>query len=241
MVSLEGRQVARDKGTPQGGVISPLLSNLFMHYTFDLWMKRSYPDKLWCRYADDGLVHLETEQEALELFAALKERFERCGLQLHSEKTRIVYCRDDNRRKRYSNKSFDFLGYTFRPRESRNIKRNVVFCSFTPAVSKRALNAMRAKIRKMNVRNRTDLSLEEIAKWINPILRGWMNYYGQFCRSGLDPLWRHFNKTLVAWAMRKYKHLQRYRRQTISLFEKISEAKPGLFVHWQNGIKGAFA
>lgn len=241
MVFQEGGQVARDKGTPQGGVISPLLSNLFMHYAFDLWMKRTYPDNPWCRYADDGLVHLKTEQEALNLLAALKDRFERCGLQLHSEKTRIVYCSDANRKKRYPNKSFDFLGYTFRPRESRNTKKNIVFTSFTPAVSKRSLNAMRAKVRKMNVRNRTDLSLEEIAKWFNPILWGWLNYYGQFCRSGLDPLWRHFNKTLVAWIMRKYKRLQRYRRRTVSLLEKILESNPVLFVHWQIGIKGSFA
>lgn len=237
----DGTLVQRDKGTPQGGCVSPVLSNLFMHYVFDMWMKQKHPDKPWCRYADDGLVHLKTEVEAQEMLLALKERFEQCGLELHPVKTRIVYCKDGQRKQDKSNKTFDFLGYTFRARVCKNTKHNSLFVNFTPAVSKTALKAMRAKIRKDNLRNRTDLSLKEIAKWYNPILQGWLNYYGCYSRSWLYPVWRHFNKTLIAWAMRKYRHF-RQRKTRASLFlEKIMRQQPKLFVHWRNGMKGVFA
>lgn len=233
----DGTLVQRDRGTPQGGCISPVLSNLF----FDMWMTQKHPDKPWCRYADDGLVHLRTEKAAQELLLALKERFEECGLELHPVKTRIVYCKDGRRKKDKPNKTFDFLGYTFRARVCKNTKRNSLFVNFTPAVSKIALKTMRAKTRRDNLRNRTDLSLKEIAKWYNPILQGWLNYYGRYSRSWLYPVWRHFNKTLVAWAMRKYKHFRRRKTRASLFLEKIMKQQPKLFVHWRNGMKGAFA
>jgi len=237
----DGILVQRDRGTPQGGCISPVLSNLFMHYVFDMWMKQKYPAMPWCRYADDGLVHLKTELEAQEVLLALKDRFEECGLELHPVKTRIVYCKDGQRKKDKPNKTFDFLGYTFRARVCKNTKRNSMFVNFTPAVSKVALKTMRAKTKKDNVRNRTDLNLKEIAKWYNPILQGWLNYYGRYCRSGIYPVWRHFNKTLVAWAMRKYRHFRRRKIKASIFLEKIMRQQPYLFVHWRNGMKGAFA
>lgn len=237
----DGSLKQRDRGTPQGGVISPVLSNLFMHYVFDIWMKRTYPNIPWCRYADDGLAHLRTEQEAQEMLLALKNRFEECELELHPGKTRIVYCKDGQRKGKYSNESFDFLGYTFRPRVCKNSKKNSLFVSFTPAVSKTALKAMRAKTRRDDLRNRTDLSLEEIAKWYNPVLQGWLNYYGSYCRSGMYPVWRHFNKTLIAWAMRKYKTFRQRKTKASIFIEKISKQRPKLFVHWRNGMEGAFA
>lgn len=241
MQMLDGGQKQRDRGTPQGGVVSPVLSNLFMHYVFDAWMKRTYPRRPWCRYADDGLVHLKTEQEAQEMLLALKKRLEECGLELHPEKTRIVYCKDGQRKGRYLNESFDFLGYTFRPRVCKNRKRDSMFVSFTPAVSKTALKAMRAKTRRDNLRNRTDLSLVQIAKWYNPVLQGWLNYYGSYCRSGMYPVWRHFNKTLIAWAMRKYKTFRQRKTRASMFLERISKQRPKLFVHWRNGMQGAFA
>ena len=237
----DGSLKARDRGTPQGGVISPVLSNLFMHYVFDAWMRITYPDRPWCRYADDGLVHLKTEQEAKDMFLALKGRLEECGLEMHPVKTRIVYCKDGTRKERHPNTSFDFLGYTFRPRACKNRKRNSMFVSFTPAVSKTALKAIRAKVRRDDLRNRTDLSLEAIARWYNPILQGWLNYYGAYCRSGLYPVWRHVNKTLIAWAMRKYKSFRRRKTRASIFLEGIMKLRPGLFVHWRNGMKGAFA
>lgn len=237
----DGSLQQRDRGTPQGGVISPVLSNLFMHYVFDVWMKKMHSNNPWCRYADDGLVHCKSEAEAQAMLEALKKRFEECELELHPVKTRIVYCKDGARKGRCTNKSFDFLGYTFRARACKNTKRNSMFINFTPAVSKTAVKAMRAKIRRDDVRNRTDLSLEEIAKWYNPILQGWLNYYGSYSRSGMYPVWRHFNKTLVAWAVRKYKSYRQRKTWASKFLEGISKRRPMLFVHWRNGMQGAFA
>lgn len=241
MQMADGSLRQRNRGTPQGGVISPVLSNLFMHYVFDVWMKKTHPDNPCCRYADDGLVHCKTKEEAQAMFEAFKKRFEECELELHPVKTRIVYCKDGTRKERHSNKSFDFLGYTFRARVCKNMKRNKMFLNFTPAVSKTALKAMRAKIRRDDVRNRTDLSLEEIANWYNPILQGWLNYYGSYYKSGLYPIWRHFNKTLVAWAVRKYKTYRQRKTWAAKFLEGIAKCNPCLFVHWRNGMQGAFA
>lgn len=241
MQMADGTRIERTRGTPQGGVISPVLSNLFLHYVFDAWMKRNYPNKPWCRYADDGLVHCNTQKEAEEMLAALSARFSECGLELHPEKTQIVYCKDGARKGGYPNKSFDFLGYTFRTRLCKNTKRNSMFMNFTPAVSKAAIKSMRAKTKKYNLRNRTDLSLEEIARWYNPVLNGWLNYYGKYTRSAMYPVWRHFNKTLVAWAMRKYKSLQRHKTRASIFLEGIAEKQPNLFAHWRAGMQGGFA
>jgi RNA-directed DNA polymerase len=241
MQQINGMTKARTCGTPQGGVISPVLSNLFLHYVFDAWMQRNYPNIRWCRYADDGLAHCETKQEANKLLRALKKRFEECGLQLHPEKTQIVYCKDGSRKGKYENTSFDFLGYTFRARSCKNSKRNSMFVNFTPAVSKAALNSMRATTREKNVRNRTDLSLKDIARWFNPILQGWMNYYGKYSRSALYPMLWHFNHTLVAWAVRKFRRFRQRKTWASKFMQKIAEESPQLFVHWRCGMKGSFA
>jgi group II intron reverse transcriptase/maturase len=237
----DGSLQEKIKGTMQGGVISPVLSNLFLHYVFDAWMQRNHPAILWCRYADDGLLHCKTLQEAEHLLEVLRQRFQECGLELHPDKTKIVYCKDGERRKEYPHKSFDFLGYTFRARPCKNTKRNSMFMNFTPAVSKAALKSMRATTRKYGLRNRADLSLKDIARWYNPILQGWLNYYGKYSRSALYPVWRHFNNTLVAWAMKKYKPLRDRRTKAAILLERIAEEQPRLFAHWRAGMQGAFA
>jgi RNA-directed DNA polymerase len=241
MQLADGTLVGRTKGTPQGGVISPVLSNLFLHYAFDLWMGRAFPGVLWCRYADDGLAHCKTEQGAQAIKAALTARFAECGLELHPDKTRIVYCKDGSRRGKYPNTKFDFLGYTFRPRVVKNRRRDSVFVSFTPAVSSTALKAMRETTRRRNFRNRSHLSLEDIARLYNPVLRGWLEYYGRFCPSAMYPVLRHFNKTLVAWAQRKYLRLRRHKTRAGRFIEDISLRQPRLFVHWARGMQGAFA
>ena len=241
MQNGEGQLSERNCGTPQGGVVSPLLSNLFLHYVFDKWMQCHHPAIPWCRYADDGLAHCRTEQQAQQLLSVLRERFSACGLELHPQKTKVVYCKDGNRKGRYHRVSFDFLGYTFKPRTSWNKKNNCPFISFSPAVSKLALKSMRAKTRKTGVRNRTDLQLTDIARWFNPILQGWLNYYGRFRRSAMYAICRHFNMTLVAWAMKKYKHLRGRRTKTVKLFERIAERHPNLFAHWRIGMVGSFA
>jgi len=233
--------VERPKGTPQGGVVSPVLANLFMHYAFDVWMSRTFRGVTWCRYADDGLVHCNTEQEAQAIKAALAARFAECSLELHPDKSRIVYCKDGSRKGKYLNTKFDFLGYTFRPRVVKNRKRNSLFVSFTPAVSSAALTAMRQKTRRFNYRNRTNLSLEDIARLHNPILKGWMEYFGRYSPSAMSPVLRHFNKTLVAWAMRKYRRLKGHKTRASLFIESISKRQPHLFVHWQRGMVGPFA
>lgn len=241
MQQKDGTIVARTCGTPQGGVISPILSNLFMHYAFDKWMQRNYPATPWCRYADDGLAHCKTEQEAQKLKQALNKRLEKCGLQLHPEKTKIIYCKDGSRKKKYQNTSFDFLGYTFRARVCKNTKRNTLFVNFTPAISKSALKAIRATVRKSDIRNRTDLNLADIARWYNPKLEGWINYYGKYTRSALYPMSRHFNKTLIAWAIRKYRPFHKRKTKAAKFMEKVMKENPRLFAHWRKGMKGAFA
>lgn len=237
----DGSLQEKTRGVMQGGVISPVLSNLFLHYVFDKWMKRNHPTVPWCRYADDGLAHCNSEEEAQQLLAELSNRFKKCGLELHPNKTKIAYCKDASRRGNYPNKSFDFLGYTFQARRCKNTKRNSIFMNFTPAVSKIALKSMRAKTRVYNLRNRTDLNLADIARWYNPVLQGWLNYYGKYSRSALYPVWRHFNQTLVAWAMRKYKPLRNRKTRAAILMERIAEKQPRLFAHWRSGMKGAFA
>ncbi|MEZ9978051.1 group II intron reverse transcriptase/maturase, partial [Vibrio breoganii] len=237
----DGDLKTRQMGTPQGGVISPVLANLFLHYVFDKWLQKHFPKTLWCRYADDGLVHCNTESEAQQMLEALKARFEDCGLELHPTKTKIVYCKDGSRKGDSEHTSFDFLGYTFMRRVCKNWKRNSLFLSFSPAVSKSALKSMRLKIRKLRVRMKTELSIAQMAKWLNPMINGWINYYGRYYRSALYGMCRHVNKTLVRWARRKFKPLRRHKTQAMRFLERISEQNPHLFAHWKQGMLGAFA
>jgi group II intron reverse transcriptase/maturase len=236
-----GELINREKGTPQGGVVSPVLSNLFLHYVFDKWLQIHYANTPWCRYADDGLVHCRSEEEAQHMLEVLKQRFGSCGLELHPVKTKIVYCKDGSRKGRYEHTSFDFLGYTFRRRLCRNRKRNSVFVNFTPAVSKAALKSMRLKIRMLRVRTRTELSLAQLAKWLNPIISGWIAYYGCYCRSALYGMCRHVNMTLVRWARCKFKPLRQHKIRAMLFLEKITDQCPNLFAHWKAGMIGKFA
>ena len=239
MEQQDGTRTERTCGTPQGGVISPILSNLFMHYTFDLWMTRTHPDLPWCRYADDGLVHCRSEQEAQALKVELQARLAECRLELHPTKTKIVYCRDGKRRGRYPNVEFDFLGYCFRPRRVRNFRDNHLFCGFTPAVSVSAMKAMRKTIRELDLHHRTELSLADIARQINPLLRGWITYYGRYAPSALYPMLRYVNLTLRGWVMRKFKRFAAKIRAGRFL-ERMAREHTDLFVHWRLDLVGVF-
>jgi group II intron reverse transcriptase/maturase len=236
-----GTRIERTRGTPQGGVISPILSNLFLHYTFDLWMRRTYPDLPWCRYADDGLAHCRTEQEAEAVKAELQARLEECHLQMHPTKTKIVYCRDGRRRASYPNVKFDFLGYEFRPRRVRNPQNGRTFCGFTPAVSPSALKAMRETIRDLNIRRQTQLALADVANRLNPLLRGWIEYYGRYTPSALSPMLRYVNQTLLRWAMRKFKRFKAHKIRASHFLQRLGRDAMGHFVHWQIGMTGTFA
>jgi RNA-directed DNA polymerase len=237
----DGMKAERKSGTPQGGVVSPILSNLFLHYTFDLWMARTHPDLPWCRYADDGLVHCRNEQEAQTLKADLQARLAECRLELHPTKTKIVYCKDGNRKGAYPNVRFDFLGYCFRPRMVRRSRDNKLFCGFNPAVSSSALKAMRTTIRELDLRHQTQLSLVDIARRINPLLRGWIEYYGRYAPSALSPLLRYVNQTLRAWVMRKFKRFAAHKIRAGRLLERLARENADLFVHWRLGMTGTFA
>ena len=238
MLREDGTLIERARGTPQGGVVSPVLANLFLHYTFDLWMARTFPHLRWCRYADDGLVHCRTEKEARAVWIALNSRMAECRLELHPTKTKIVYCRDGRRKGKYENVAFDFLGYGFRPRSVKGPASQKMFCGYTPAVSKPALNAMRATIRSLKLRKRTEVTLDDIARELNPIIRGWIAYYGRYTRSALYPLVRYIDQTLAVWIKRKYKRFHRRLGRARKFLAKIARESPRLFVHWQLGASG---
>lgn len=221
----------RDRGTPQGGVVSPLLANLFLHYTFDVWMGRHFPDVPFERYADDGVCHCRSLQQAEQLKTALEERFAACGLELHSEKTKIVYCRDDDRRQDYPVQSFDFLGYTFRPRRSKN-RYGKFFINFTPAISNKAGKAIRQTVRRWKLHLRSDKTLRDLANMFNAWIRGWVRYYGAFYKSALYPMLRQIDRRLARWATRKYKRLRGHNRRSIQWLDRVARQNPRLFAHW---------
>jgi group II intron reverse transcriptase/maturase len=227
----DGSLEARDKGTPQGGVVSALLSNLFLHYVFDQWMHKHYPDIPFERYADDGICHCKTLAQAQALRAALERRFAECHLELHAQKTRVVYCKDDDRRGTYPEHSFDFLGYTFRPRRSKN-RWGKFFISFTPAVSNQAAKAMRATLRSWALHDRSDKSLEDLARMFNPVVQGWINYFASFYKSALYPTLRHVDQVLARWAARKYKKLRGHLRRARHWLARVAQTRPRLFAHW---------
>ena len=226
----DGQIKERRKGTPQGGVISPLLSNLFLHYAIDEWMKKTHKTVPWARYADDGIMHCKTKSEAEIITAKLAARLKECDLELHQDKTKIVYCGTEYVE---GNRSFTFLGYTFHARSAFSTKTGKVFTSFLPAISKEKQKAIRQEIRKDNIRARSDLSIEQIAAWYNPKIRGWYNYFGKFYPSKLQSLWRYFNKALVLWAKSKYKNIRTSKRKAAALVRKIQECCGNLFFHWK--------
>jgi hypothetical protein len=185
-------------------------------------------------------LHCRSLQEACQLRTALEARFGECGLELHPQKTKIVYCKDSNRRASYATTSFDFLGYTFRRRSSTNATGEQ-FLSFSPAVSRDAMKSMRTRIRRSNLRNRVHRSIEDIARDFNPVLQGWMNYYGRFHRSALYPLLRYFNHALRAWVMNKHKRFRGKKTRAGQYLQRMAESRPSLFAHWRCGMTGVFA
>jgi RNA-directed DNA polymerase len=228
-----GSLVERKMGTPQGGVISPLLANIFLHHAFDEWMRLDHPSIRFARYADDIVVHCRSEAQAQFMLRAMKRRLARCKLQLHPDKTKIVYCKDDRRPGNYEHESFDFLGYSFRPR---GCKGHDYFVGFTPAVSKPAIKAMSATIKGWKLQLWSSSSLEDIARRINPVVRGWLNYYGRFYKSAMRPILRQLQHALARWAMRKYKRLKGHWLRAIHWVNRIMRRDRKLFVSWEFGL-----
>jgi len=227
----DGSLEERDRGTPQGGVISPLLANLFLHYAFDRWMRKNYPEVPFERYADDAICHCKTEAEAEEVKEAIEKRFAHCGLELNPRKTQIVYCKDDRRNKDYPRQKFDFLGFTFRPRKAKG--RNGVFVGFNPAVSNKAKRKMNQQIRSWRLHLRNNWSLEELAKACNPVVRGWFNYYGSYYHSALEDVVRQLDLRLGKWAEWKYKKFRGHSGRAIKWVRGVRKREPKLFAHWQ--------
>lgn len=232
VVMPDGQRHKPEKGTPQGGVISPLLANLFLHYAFDEWMRRKYPNIPFERYADDGVCHCKTKAEAEGLKEVLVRRFAEVGLELHPQKTKIVYCKDSDREGNYPVTKFDFLGYTFQARRSKN-RWGKFFVNFSPAMSNKAGKSIRRELRSWSLQNRSDKSLNDLARMFNAKIQGWINYYGRFYKSAMYPTLRHIDKCLERWAMRKFKKLVRHRRRASQWLAAVSYRDANLFAHWR--------
>jgi RNA-directed DNA polymerase len=228
----DGTLCSREKGTPQGGVISPLLANLFLHYAFDMWIQKNYPHIPFERFADDVVCHCTSEAQAKSVQAAIERRFAQCRLELHPQKTKIVYCKDDDRRRNYLHEQFDFLGFTFRARPSKN-RWGKHFVNFSPAVSNKATKSLRATMREWRLHLRSDKSLEDLAGMFNPILRGWINYFKRYYKSAMYPTFQHFDRILARWAVRKYKKLRGHQRRAQQWLSRVARKQPKLFAHWQ--------
>jgi RNA-directed DNA polymerase len=228
-----GSVLERTSGTPQGGVVSPILANLFLHYAFDRWIAAKHPNIPWCRYADDALLHCKTQKQAEFMMRQLQVRFSECQLQLHPVKTRIVYCRDSFRREKYPVNKFEFLGFEFKQRRAL-ARGKEQFMSFLPGVGSETLLRMKNLIKRTwRLRLRSNLELKQIAEFINPVLRGWISYYGKFYRSAMRAIGRYINDELARWLARKHLKLRLTRSAVYNWLGRIYKSSPRLFVHWE--------
>lgn len=228
-----GASLPRARGTPQGGVVSPILMNLFLHYAFDTWMRRTYPQSPFARYADDAVVHCRSQAQAEAVMRTIASRLEECGLRMHPEKSKIVYCKDSNRTGTYPNVQFTFLGFTFRPRDAWSEKRNRRFTAFLPGVSNAALLRMRDRVRTWRLHRRTSTTLDELAQQCNRIMQGWWNYYGAFYRAAMRKFFGYVDRRLEQWARRKYKTLATHKCQSVAWLCKMKQLYPRMFFHWR--------
>jgi RNA-directed DNA polymerase len=231
----DGTLIARDRGTPQGGVASPLLANIFLHHVFDMWISREYPGCPFERYADDVVIHCSSRDQALAVKAAVEARLRQCKLEAHPDKTQIVYCQDSNRTDTHELIKFDFLGYTLRPRGAQN-REGEFFCSFLPAISAKAVKAILAEVRNWDIHRMSDLELSDLKRIFNAKIRGWIAYYGKYYPSALPRVFRRINRRLVRWAQQKYKRFRRHQGQAWQWLRRLSRSQPDMFAHWKLGM-----
>ena len=229
--TTDGERLARERGTPQGGVVSPILMNLFMHYAFDAWIGRTCPLCPFARYADDAVVHCRSREQAEKLMRSIASRLTECGLTMHPQKSKVVYCKDGKRTKSYPHVHFTFLGFTFRPRKAKGAQ-NRFFTNFLPGVSADALKHMRQVVRGWRIHRQTPATLAELAKQYNPAIRGWWNYFGAFYRTAMHKLSRYIDQRLEQWARRKYKTLLRRGSRSVDWLRRMRNESPRMFHHW---------
>ncbi|WP_454054511.1 group II intron reverse transcriptase/maturase [Clostridium sp. Marseille-Q7071] len=220
--------IERTSGTPQGGVISPLLANLFMHYTFDVWLTRNYKEAPFERYADDAIIHCKNENTAQEILNALNKRLTECKLELHPQKTKIVYCKDKDRKLEYSNTEFDFLGYTFRRVFIKDRTGRLQF-NFLPLVSRKSAKSFRDKIKEKNIHSMSGSKIEMVAEILNPMIRGWLNYFSKYNKSAVKYTMDCINRRLVKWTMSKYKYFRNHRTNAEKWLKEIAKESPTCF------------
>ena len=232
----DGSIVARIKGTPQGGVISPILANLYLDHAFDKWMAQSNTNNPFERYADDIVIHCHSKEEAEKLLAALENQMRGYSLTLHPEKTKVVYCKNYRRTEDHDQNSFTFLSYTFRPRTARDkFDRNKLIVLFNGAISNAAKTSIRQAIRKVLNPQWTNGTLEAFAKVLNPKIRGWINYYGKFFKRRMIRIFDYLDGLIHRWIANKYKITSK--AETLGKFKRIKEETPVMFYHWKFGIK----
>jgi len=232
ILETDGKVIHPITGCPQGGVISPLLANMFMHYAFDMWMDRNFPYTPFERYADDAVIHCRTEIEAEKILKALDERMKTCKLELHPQKTKIVYCKDKDRINEYSNVEFDFLGYTFKGVfiKCRTGKMGI---NFIASASKKANKLFRAKIKALEIHKKTGSKIDMIAELISPIIRGWINYFGKYNPAAIKYTLDCVERRIVKWVMCKFKRFRGHRKRAETWLSKVRKREPNLFAHWK--------
>lgn len=224
------------KGTPQGGVISPLLANLFLHYAFDQWLTINNPSVKFARYADDAIIHCVSKAHAEYILRKVHERMQECGLELHKDKTKIVYCKDARRRGNHSIVKFDFLKFSFQPRTTFSRKQNKLFLSFDCAISISSKKRIADKLEELDIIRMSFKSIVGIAQYLNPYIRGWINYYGKFRISAMNPIFQLLHKRLVRWARKRYKRYKTSLNRAYKWFNRIRTQFPYLFYHWKLGF-----
>lgn len=232
VVNKDGARLSRASGTPQGGVISPLFANIFMHLAFDSWMENKYPSVHFERYADDIVVHCRSHNQLKMVQSEIKLRLEKCRLKLNEEKTRVVYCKDTNRKGNWPCQSFTFLGYCFRPRSARN-KEGKLFVSFSPGISQKASKSIRDDLRShRGLRKISDFNIKELSKCLNPVIRGWVTYFTRFNKSAMNSVFNYINYRILKWAIKKYKRFKGRVNKANKWLKKIHSHNPSLFAHW---------
>jgi len=230
----EKQPIVKQTGTPQGGVISPLLANLFLHYAFDMWFDKRFPQACFERYADDIIIHCDSRQAAHEILGEVKARMQQCRLQAHPDKTKVVYCKNYKRAGKYKQVAFDFLGFCFQPRK---IKTQYGYnLGFGPAISTKAKKHITLELKKKKVHRRTHLELQQLAHELKPKIIGWVNYFGKHRKWAMYPVFRSLNDRLVKWLMNKYKRYKNKVKVARTKLKAIASAYPNLFLHWRYGF-----